>query len=116
MSERDHRNLRYTLEEREMRKDYTKGKEATNILYSGTRVSRARSHEKSGFISYSGGAPDFCRPYKKKPQNAFVWGRTIVAVYGVRPTFVYLHIQRGFTARKKKSDCDKTSKSPWNMP
>ena len=99
-----------------MRKDYTKGKEATNILYSGTRVSRARSHEKSGFISYSGGAPDFCRPYKKKPQNAFVWGRTIVAVYGVRPTFVYLHIQRGFTARKKKSDCDKTSKSPWNMP
>jgi len=61
-------------------------------VYSGTRVSRARSHEKSGFISYSGGAPDFCRPYKKKPQNAFVWGRTIIAVYGVRPTFVYLHL------------------------
>jgi len=47
--------------------------------YSGTMVSRARSHEKSGFTSYSGGAPDFCRPYKKKPQNGenlscCIWG------------------------------------------
>ena len=42
-----------------------------------------------GFISYSGGAPDLYRSYKKKPQNGFVWGKALVTVYVVRPTFIY---------------------------
>jgi len=47
-------------------------------MYSGSRVSRARCYEMSGFISYSGGVPDFCRPYKNKPQNGFVWWKALV--------------------------------------
>ena len=31
-------------------------------VYSVSRVGRARCHEMSGFISYSGGAPEFCLP------------------------------------------------------
>jgi len=42
----------------------------------------------SRFISYSGGAPDFAA-LTKKPQSAFVWWKTLVTVYGVRPTFAY---------------------------
>ena len=63
------------------------------IVYSGTRVSRARSHEKSGFISYSRGAPDFCCHTKKSHKTPFVWWKTVVTVYGVRPTFAYPLVQ-----------------------
>jgi len=55
---------------------------APHGMYSGTRVSRARSHEKSGFISYSGGAPDFCCHTKKSHKTPFVWCKTVVTVWG----------------------------------
>ena len=55
--------------------------------YSVSRVSMARCHEMSGFISYSGGCARLLLPLQKKPQNVFVWGKSLITVYGVRPTF-----------------------------
>ncbi|PWW73218.1 hypothetical protein C7212DRAFT_347806 [Tuber magnatum] len=70
----------------------------------------------SGFISYSGGAPDFCPPYKKKPQNGFVWWRALITVYGVRPTYgyprVHIHPRSGnFTTPVELSTLPKDRKA-----
>jgi len=48
---------------------------SSTLEYSVLGVFRARCHEMSEFISYSGGAPDFCCPYKKSHKTRLYGGK-----------------------------------------